>query len=71
MDLHVFIKWLTQTLVYSIIWISIMFICVYLLDKVVKFSIRKEIIEDENVALWIMIWCLFIAISIIIAASII
>ena len=48
-----------------------MFICVYLLDKVVKFSIRKEIIEDENVALWIMIWCLFIAISIIIAASII
>ncbi len=71
MDLHVFIKWLTQTFVYSIIWISIMFICVYLLDKVVKFSIRKEIIEDENVALWIMIWCLFIAISIIIAASII
>lgn len=71
MDLHVFIKWLTQTLVYSIIWISIMFICVYLLDKVVKFSIKKEIIEDENVALWIMIWCLFIAISIIIAASII
>lgn len=71
MDLHVFIKWLTQTFVYSIIWISIMFICVYLLDKVVKFSIRKEIIEDENVALWIMIWCLFIAISIIITASII
>ena len=71
MDLHVFIKWLTQTFVYSIIWISIMFICVYLLDKVVKFSIRKEIIEDENVALWIMIWCLFIAISIIIASSII
>ena len=71
MDLHVFIKWLTQTFVYSIIWISIMFICVYLLDKVVKFSIRKEIIEDENVALWMMIWCLFIAISIIIAASII
>ena len=71
MDLHVFIKWLTQTFVYSIIWISIMFIFVYLLDKVVKFSIRKEIIEDENVALWIMIWCLFIAISIIITASII
>lgn len=71
MDLQLFIKWLTQTFLYSIIWILMMALCVYILDKAVSFSIKKEIVEDENVSLWIMLWCLFIAIAIIIAAAII
>ena len=71
MDLQLFIKWLTQTFLYSIIWILMMALCVYILDKVVSLSIKKEIVEDENVSLWIMLWCLFIAIAIIIAAAII
>lgn len=71
MDLQLFIKWLTQTFLYSIIWILMMALCVYILDKFVSFSIKKEIVEDENVSLWIMLWCLFIAIAIIIAASIV
>ena len=54
MDLQLFIKWLTQTFLYSIIWILMMALCVYILDKVVSFSIKKEIVEDENVSLWII-----------------
>ena len=48
-----------------------MFLFIVLAEKFTSFSIKKEIIEDENVALWVMFGCLFIAIAIIIAASIV
>lgn len=48
-----------------------MAILVFIIDKMTSFSIKKEIVEDENVALGIMFGCGFIAIAIIIAAAIV
>lgn len=71
MELEVFIKWVIWTILYSFIWIFIMVVFVIIVDKTTKFSIKKEIVEDENVALWVMLGCFFIAVAIIIAAAII
>ena len=64
-------KWLIWTIVYSFLWIFIMAISFFTIEKLTHFSLKKEIIEDENVALWTMFAWFFIAIAIIIAAAII
>lgn len=68
---NLLMKWPLGTLFYSFIGILIMFLIVVIINKSFGFSLKKEIIDDENVALWIMIGCFFIAIAIIIAAAII
>jgi uncharacterized membrane protein YjfL (UPF0719 family) len=40
------------------------------MDKVTPFSFRKEIEEDQNISLGIIIGCVFIGLAIIIAAAI-
>ncbi|ATU05262.1 hypothetical protein BKN14_02285 [Candidatus Gracilibacteria bacterium HOT-871] len=70
-EINEFLKGPIGTVVYSIIGILIMFLFIVLAEKFTSFSIKKEIIEDENVALGVMFGCLFIAIAIIIAASIV
>jgi len=59
-----------ETLVYLGTWIAIFVISIFLLEKLTPWSLEKELIEDENVALWIIIGCFFIAIALIIAAAI-
>jgi len=59
-----------ETLVYLGTWIAIFVLFIFLLDKLTPWSLEKELIEDENVALWIIIWCFFIAIALIISAAI-
>ena len=58
------------TLVYSIIGIVIFLITYFILDKFTPFSIRKEIEEDHNVALGIIIGAVFISLALIISAAI-
>ncbi|PZM80138.1 DUF350 domain-containing protein [Candidatus Gracilibacteria bacterium] len=71
MELEVFIKGVIGTILYSFIGIFIMVLFVIIIDKTTKFSIQKEIVEDENVALGVMLGCFFIAVAIIIAAAIV
>jgi len=59
-----------ETLIYLGTWIVIFVLFIFLLEKLTPWSLEKELIEDENVALWIIIWCFFIAIALIIAAAI-
>lgn len=59
-----------ESVVYSFLWIIIMWICFLVIDKITKFSLKKELIEDENIALWTMFAWFFIAVAIIIAAAI-
>ena len=48
-----------------------MFVVAYfIMDKLTPFSIHKEIEEDQNIALGVIIGACFIALSIIIAAAI-
>lgn len=57
--------------IYSVIGVLIMIGCALLSNHIFKLNIRKEILEDQNTAFGIMVAGLFIAIAIIIAASVI
>jgi putative membrane protein len=56
--------------VFSIVGIVVLTICLFLMEKLTPFSIVKEIIEEHNVALSVIMGSIVIGISIIIAAAI-
>jgi len=70
MDLAQALKPLVLTLVYSAAGVGMFGLSFLLITKLSPFSIRKEIEEDQNVALAILIAAVIIGLSIIIAASI-
>jgi len=55
---------------YSLIGIALFCVAFFVIVKVVPFSIRKEIEEDQNVALGIIIASVFIGIALIISSAI-
>lgn len=56
---------LLPTLVYFLVGGGLLLFAVWVMDKVVPFSIRKEIEDDQNTALGIIIGCALIAIAIV------
>lgn len=56
---------------YSVIGVLIMLGCALLSNYIFKLNIRKEILDEHNTAFGIMLAGLFIAIAIIVAASLI
>jgi putative membrane protein len=58
------------TLIYVLIGFGAFGIAFYIIEKAVPFSLRKEIEEDQNIALGVMIGAVFLGIAIIIAAAI-
>lgn len=65
-----FEKSVIASLVYSAIGVAMFALCFLIIAKVSPFSIRKEIEEDQNVALAILISAVILGMSIIIAAAI-
>lgn len=61
---------LVTTLVFVIIGLVFFGIAFFILEKVTPFSIRKEIEDDQNTALGIVIGSMLIGVAIIIAAAI-
>ena len=61
---------LVGTVFYTLIGVILMWGCWKVLDWITPFSIVKEIEEDQNVALAILIGSIFLALAIIIAAVI-
>jgi uncharacterized membrane protein YjfL (UPF0719 family) len=61
---------LVTTLIFVIIGLVFFGIAFFILDKVTPFSIRKEIEDDQNTALGIVIGSMLIGVAIIIAAAI-
>lgn len=59
-----------STVVYTFVGVTLMWIVWKVLDWMTPFPILKEIEQDQNVALAIVIGFLFVAISVIIAAVI-
>jgi uncharacterized membrane protein YjfL (UPF0719 family) len=70
MDITKILIEIWESALYVLFWILIMTLCYVIIDKLTSFSMKKELIEDENIALWIMFAWIFIAIAIIIAAAI-
>lgn len=56
---------------YSVVGVLIMIGCALLSNYIFKLNMRKELLEDHNMAFGVMLAGLFIAIAIIVAASII
>ena len=56
--------------VFSVLGLVILGLVSLFLVKVLPFSLRKEMEDDQNIALGIVLGCLILGISIIIAAAI-
>jgi uncharacterized membrane protein YjfL (UPF0719 family) len=61
---------LVDSIIYSIVGTLVLGLSFYVIEKVLPFSMRKEIAEDHNVALGIILGAFVIGLSIIIAAAI-
>lgn len=59
-----------STVVYSLLGIVVFLVGVILIDKLTPYSVQKEIGEDQNIALGIIVGAMMIALAIIIAAAI-
>jgi uncharacterized membrane protein YjfL (UPF0719 family) len=70
MDWAPFIKALVASTVYSLLGIVMFAMSFVIIRLVAPFSLRKEIEEDQNTALAIMIGSVILGLSIIIAAAI-
>ena len=67
-DLHV--SHIVSSLLYSVIGIIIFVLALLIIDKVTPYSIHKEIEEEKNVALGLVIGSVLIGLAIIISAAI-
>lgn len=61
---------LLSTVVYAVMGVVLMGFCFKVITLTVPFSVRKEIEEDQNVALAVLVGSMFLGIAIIISASI-
>ncbi len=61
---------LIPTVIYFVVGLVLFGLSVWVMEKVTPFSLRKEIEEDQNVALGIVIGSALIALSIVLAAVI-
>lgn len=59
-----------HSFIYVVLGIVLFLLSIYLAEKNSKWSLHKELIEDQNIAIWIMFAWFFISIAIIIAAAI-
>ncbi|MEZ4226923.1 MAG: DUF350 domain-containing protein [Polyangiaceae bacterium] len=65
-----FVKALIASVVYSLIGIVMFALSFLVIKMITPFSLRKEIEEDQNTALAVMIGSVILGLSIIIAAAI-
>ena len=61
---------LLAAVVFSLVGVGVLAVCFKLMSKLSPFSIKKEIEEDQNVALAVIMGAVIIGMSIIIAAAI-
>lgn len=68
-SMHLNLGGMVSTVVYSLIGLALFALALLLMVKIAPFSIRKEIEEDQNTALGIIIGSVFISLAIIIQAA--
>jgi uncharacterized membrane protein YjfL (UPF0719 family) len=60
-----------STVFFTFFGLALMLVCWFLIETVTPFSLRKELEEDQNIAIGILMGCMFIALAIIVAAVIV
>ena len=61
---------IVQVIIYVTIGLGLFGLAYLVISKLTPFSIRKEIEEDQNVALGVVLGCVFLGIAIILSAAI-
>lgn len=61
---------IVASVVYSLIGVAIFAIAFLVMERIAPFSLRKELAEDDNVAVGILLGSMVIGLSIIIASAI-
>lgn len=69
-ELSSIMRAITESLVFSAVGLVAFIVSFYLVERIVPFSVRKEIEEDQNVAVGVVLGAMFIGIAMIIAAAI-
>jgi putative membrane protein len=69
-SMHLLGEHLLAAVVFSIVGIIVFFVCLLLMEKLAPFSIIKEIGEEHNEALGMIVGAMVLGISIIVAAAI-
>ncbi|MFM8572354.1 MAG: DUF350 domain-containing protein [Pirellula sp.] len=62
---------LSASAIFSALGILVLFLAIYLMESLTKFSITKEIVDEHNTALAIIVASVVIGISLIISASVV
>lgn len=68
LTLEILMNEVVLSIVFCSIWLAVMWLAFYVVAR--KINVKKELIEDENIALAVMFAGFFIAVAIIIAAAI-
>jgi putative membrane protein len=70
-------EWLAQraglvfdSLLYSVLGVVVLLASFWVIEKILPFSLRKEVAEDQNTALGIILGAFILGISLIIASAI-
>jgi uncharacterized membrane protein YjfL (UPF0719 family) len=58
------------TILYAVIGVLVLWLAFLIIDKVTPYDLWKEIVEDKNIALAIVVAAMFIALGLIVAAAI-
>ncbi|MEM7488443.1 MAG: DUF350 domain-containing protein [Pseudomonadota bacterium] len=66
----IFLSEIVSTIFYTFFGLSLMLACWWLIELVTPFSLRKELEEDQNIAIAIVMGAMFVALAVIIAAVI-
>ena len=61
---------MVASVVYSLIGVAIFALAFLLMERIAPFSLRKELAEDDNIAVGILLGSVVIGLSIIISAAI-
>ena len=69
MDTIVFAE-IISTIFYTFLGLVLLVLCWVIIERITPLSLRKELEEDQNTAIAIVIGALFLSVSIIIAAVI-
>jgi putative membrane protein len=69
-EMEPFLRTFLATVGYTVFGLIVFAICFWMIIKITPFSVRKEIEEDQNTSLAILIAAVLLGIAIIIAATI-
>jgi uncharacterized membrane protein YjfL (UPF0719 family) len=58
------------TVLYALIGVIVLWVTFIVIDKITPYDLWKEIVEEKNLALGVMVGSMFIALGLIIAAAI-